>query len=384
MHFTHQRLADDPPDGYKVVVAETPQERVFRTAVRSDFLRFLLRSSDVVLPTGLVKSWLERRNVPPAGTALTYAAEHLVFRPEPWVVEVEFVFQLAGRHPKHLKRFGRVVERALASRFCRRILCQSEASRTSICADLHTQGFADKLEVVHCMAPTRPKRFAKELRDGKVKLFFLGASAREKSFLAFEYKGGREVLETFARLSQEFQNVELVVRANLPPDVRARYRDLPGLRVIEDIIPREELEHEYQSADIFLLPSHTTIAMTLVEAMSYELPVVTIDSWANAEYVEDGKTGLVAPRSRRLPYYYADTHQVNFATGAYDRAMRRTDPEVVSEFTKRVRALVENAALRRRLGAAARHEVEHGRFSLEAGNRRLRRIFDEAVGDAAR
>jgi len=99
MHSTHQRLVDHPPDGYEMVVAETLQERVFRAAVRSDFLRFLLRSSDAVLPTGLVKSWLERRNTPPAGTVLTYAAEHLVFRPEPWVVEVEFVFELVGRHP---------------------------------------------------------------------------------------------------------------------------------------------------------------------------------------------------------------------------------------------------------------------------------------------
>lgn len=382
MHSEHQRLVDYPPIGYEITVGETRQEKLFRTAARSEFLRFLLRSSDAVLPTGLVKSWLERRNTPPVATVLTYAVEHLVFRTEPWIMAVEFPFLPIGRHPKHLGRFKRIVERTLASPHCRRVLCQSAACRASLRADLDTRAFEEKLEVVYCS--TWPRSVSKAGTGRNVKLLFVGASARERSFMAFEYKGGREVLEVFARLCREFDHLELVMRSDLPPDVKARYADLPRLRVIDEIVPWTELECEYQSADIFVFPSHTTIPMTLLEAMSYELPVVTIDSWANAEYIDDGETGLIAPRSQRLPYYYPGTHQVNFGTDAYARTVRRTDPDVVSELTKRVRLLVENAELRRRLGAAARHEVEHGRFSMEAANRRLGTIFDEAIGDAGR
>lgn len=377
MHAGHHRLAAFPPAGYEFVVTETPQEKVFKTATRWDATRFLLRSSDVVLPTGLVKSWVERWNRPPPGTVLTYACEHLVFRPEPWVMEAEFASLVVGRHPKHLRRFKGTMERTLASPHCRKILCWSEAGRRSLTADLDARGFEHKLEVVPYSVP--PRHFVKAYGSEKVRLIFVGADALTRSWRAFTYKGGREVLEIYAQLRRRFSNLELVVRSNVPPDVKARYAGVNGLRILEEFIPGEELEREYQSADICLLPSHTTIPMTILEAMSYELPLVTMDSWANAEYVEDGKTGLVAPRSGRLPYYHADTSQPNFGTPQYDNAIRLTDPELVAALIRKVSILIENPELRRRLGKAGRREVEQGRFSLARVNEKLTRVFDEAI-----
>lgn len=379
MHAGQHRLVSFPPAEYEFVVRETPQEKVFNIATRWDFPRFLLRSSDIVIPTGLVKSWLERRNRPPPDTVLTYAVDHLVFRREPWVMEVEFASLVAGRHPKHLKRFRWAIERILASPYCKAVLCTSQAARRTLLEDLKCRGFQHKVEVVNYSIP--PRSFVKEFRNGKVKLIFVGADALSNSWAAFEYKGGREVLETFAQLRQRFIDLELVVRSRVPPDVKARYERMEGLRIIDEFAPWEELEREYLLADICIMPSHTTIPMTLLEAMGFELPVVTIDSWSNAEYVEDGKTGLVAPRSKRLPYRYADTSQPNFGTAQYDRAMRINDPGVVDELAKRVSMLIEDPELRRCMGKAARWEVEEGKFSLETMNGKLKRIFDEALAD---
>ena len=85
MQAGQPRMVAFPPAGYEFVVKETAQEKVFKAATRWDFPRFLLRSYDVVLPTGLVKSWLERSSRPPTGCVLTYAVDPLVFRSEPWV-----------------------------------------------------------------------------------------------------------------------------------------------------------------------------------------------------------------------------------------------------------------------------------------------------------
>jgi glycosyltransferase involved in cell wall biosynthesis len=160
-----------------------------------------------------------------------------------------------------------------------------------------------------------------------------------------------------------------------------QYQSLPGLRIIEEYIPWEQLDFEYRTADICVLPSHTTIPVTILEAMSYGLPVVTINSWANAEYVEDGKTGLVAPRSTRLPYFYANTGQVNFGTPEYDRAIQTPDPLVVEELVWRLRMLIQSSELRRKLSHNAKWEVEHGRFSLGSVNQKLKALFDEAISD---
>ncbi len=377
MHAGHHRLVAHPPEGYEFVVTQTPQEKVFEAVTRWNTLRFMLRSSDLLLPTGLVKSTLERWNRPPAGTALTYACDHLVFRPEPWVVEVEFASLLAGRHPKHLMRFRGVISRILSSSHCRKIICWSDVGRRTLTADLDPGGFQHKVEVVPYTVPS--KNFVKAYGSHQVRLIFIGADTLSSSWTAFDYKGGREVLETFARLRRRFGQLELVVRASVPPDVKVRYAGMDGLRIIEPHICWEELEREYMSADICILPSQTTIPVTILEAMSYELPVVTIDSWANGEYVEDGKTGLVAPRSKRLPYYYANTSQVNFGTAQYDKAMGVTDHKVVEELAKRVSMLMEDPELRRRLGKASRWEVEKGKFSLPKTNERLGRILDEAI-----
>jgi glycosyltransferase involved in cell wall biosynthesis len=344
---------------------------------RTDSLRFFLRSSDAVFPTGLVKSALEGWNKPPVGTVLTYACDHLVFRREPWVVEVEFAGMLAGRHPKHLKRFGSVVTRALSSLYCRKIICWSEAGRRGLLADLNSAGFAEKIEVVPYTVPPRPGE--KSYRATGARLIFISSDLLGSSWTAFEYKGGREVLATFKLLRQHGADVELVMRASIPPDVRRQYLGQSGLHLIEHHLSAEELDREYRTADICILPSHTTIPVALLEAMSYELPVVTIDSWANAEYVHDGTTGLVAPRSRRLPYHFPGTVQTNFGTSEFERAIRVTDTAVVGALAERVRRLVDQPELRRQLGRAGRYEVERGRFSLASVNDRLRRVFDEAV-----
>ena len=379
VHAAQHRLVNFPPDGYEFVTRETPQEKIFGVATRWDLPRLLLRSSDFSLPTGLVKSLLERWNKPPSGSLLTYAVDHLILRPEPWVMELEFASLVAGRHPRHIRRFRRIVQRYLNSSYCKRVLCTSEAARRTILDNLDSRSFQHKVEVVHYTVP--PQSFTKAYRNNKVKMLFVGADILKSSQEAFEYKGGREVLETFAQLRQQFGNLEMMVRAKPPPDVAERYAGMEGLRILDKYIPHEELKWEYLSADIFILPSHTTIPSTLLEAMSFELPVVTVDSWANAEYIEDNMTGLVVPRSRRLPYYYANTSQPNFGTREYNKATQQTDPEVIASLVKSVRCLIENPDLRRRLGRAGRWEIEKGRFSLTRINEKLGRIFDEAIGE---
>ncbi len=370
--FQHQMVAF-PPAGYKFVVSNQSPVKLFKAAARSDMARFLLKASDGIIPTALAKSWLDRWNKPLPDTVLTYAVDHLVFRPEPWVVEVEYASALVGIHPKHFKRFKHVTERALASPYCRRILCWSETSRRSLLTDLDSQRFHHKSEVVHYAVPPAP--FAKEYRDGKIKLLFVGSGTSKG---VFEGRGS-EVFEVFVLLCQQYRNLELVVRSDVPAYVKARYGGMENLRIMDEIVPREVLEREFQSADIFLFPSYHTLPPTILEAMSYELPVVTIDSWANSEYVEDGKTGLVAPRSRNVPYYHADTFQPNFVAPQFAKAMRIPDPEAVGELARRVSMLIENPELRRRLGKAGRREAEQGRFSLARMNEKLKRVFDEAI-----
>ncbi len=366
-------MIEHPPAGYKFVVNGSAQQKALKTAAGWEMARSLLAASASAVPTALAKAWLQRWDKTPATTELTYAVDHLVFRPAPWVVEVEYATALVGMRPAHLKRFGRVVEKALTSPYCRKILCWSEAGMRSLQADLISAGFQHKIALVRYAVP--PQTFVKQHKDEKVRLLFVGSGAAAG---AFEGRGS-EVFDVFAVLCQRYPNLELVVRSDVPAKVKARYKGMANLRIIDQPIPREALEHEYRMADIFLMPAYGTLPLTILEAMSYELPVVTIDSWANSEYVEDGETGLVARRPRNLPPFYAGTCQPNFLAPDFNETLRVPDAEMVADLADKVALLIDNPELRRQLGRAARWEVEHGKFSLARMNEKLGRIFNEAL-----
>jgi glycosyltransferase involved in cell wall biosynthesis len=370
--FQHQLLSF-PPAGYEFIAAGKPNGELFRTLARHDKARTLLISLDAMFPTSLAKSWLERWTRPPSDAVLTYSVDHLIFRPEPWVVEMEYACASIGIHPKHLKRFKGVVEKTLSSPHCKRIFCWSEAGRRSLVADLEPTGFEHKCEIVHYAVPS--KSFAKHYGATKIRLLFVGSGSSNG---AFEWRGSG-LFEMYAILRREFKNLQLVVRSDVPEHVRARYSSLEDVRIIDGFVPRTVLEQEFQSADIFIFPSYTTAPLTILEAMSYELPTVTVDAWANSEYVEDGKTGLVIPRSTNVPFYYPGTLQPNFLEPAFIEALRSPEQEVVAQLVRSVRLLIENPQLRRQMGRSARQAVEVGKFSLATMNGKLKRAFDEIV-----
>jgi glycosyltransferase involved in cell wall biosynthesis len=374
--FQHQMISS-PPKGYEFVVARKRHEDLFKVLAHQDTARSLLMALDAVVPTTLAKSFLQKWSDPPAGTVLTYSIDHLIFRREPWVVEVEYASALAGTNPAHLKRFRGIVETTLASPYCRRIILWSEAGKKSLLTDLHSQGFEHKCRVIPLAVP--PKAFVKKNGNGRIKLLFVGSGSSKG---VFEWRGSG-IFEVFAALRKRYGNLELVVRSDVPKYLKDRYRSLENVRILDTPLPREVVEHEFESADIFIFPSYTTAPLTILEAMSYELPIVTIDAWANAEYVEDGKTGLVVSRSTEFPYYYADTLQPNFLAPEFTRALRNPDRRVVNELIMKTSLLIDSPDSRRRLGKAARAEVETGRFSAVMMNSRLAQVFAEAIDGTA-
>ena len=116
------------------------------------------------------------------------------------------------------------------------------------------------------------------------------------------------------------------------------------------------------------------MSVAMLEAMSYELPVVTTNYYDNAEFVEDGRTGMVARHRRSLPPW--DTSEYEVA-----KVLDAPDPEFVRGIVEKTAVLLEQPELRRRIGRAARNEVERGRFSLAHKNQQLKSIFDCAVGE---
>lgn len=367
-----------PPPGYEFITQQTSWDKASTAATKVNTIySFQQKVLGKLIPVNLAKAYLERFKRPPSSTDLTYATGHLVFRQEPWVVDLEFVTQLAGYSLRHFKRYKKLIEKTLASEHCKKIICWTEAGKKTVVLNLDNKAIEEKVEVVR-LAITK-KGFVKSYqRKEKIKLLFVGSVNIPGEF---EIKGGKEVLEAFIILRKRYPNLELVIRSDVPVEMKAKYRGIAGLKIIEEILPWEQLEQEWMSADIFIFPGYSTPGRVVLDAMSYELPVITTDVWANPELVEDGKTGFVINKSERPRYYAENLIPIwDFDSNShFMKTISTADPKVVDELVEKTSILIENKDLRRRMGKAGRKEIEKGKFSIEKRNEKLKNIFDEAT-----
>lgn len=381
MHSLYKELVMYPPPGYEFTTQKTSWDKAFTAATKVNTIyAFQQNILAKIIPMNLTKAYLERFKKPPKGTDLTYATGHLVFRKEPWVVDLEFVTQLAGYSVKHFKKYKKLIEKTLASEYCQKIICWTEAGKRTVLENMNCEGFDHKMEVVNLAVAK--KNFVKDYGgdDAKVKLLFAGSVNIAGEF---ELKGGKEVLEAFVILRQRYPNLELVIRSDIPEKIKDKYKALEGLRLIEGIIPWDQLEQHFKSADIFLFPSYNTPGLAFLDAMSYELPVITTDVWANSELVAHGTTGFLIKKSQKLQCFAENFIPIQsyVSDSQFMKSIKLVDYTVVTELVQKTSLLIEDPEQRRRMGKAGRQEIVNGKFSVERHNGKLKRIFDQALED---
>jgi glycosyltransferase involved in cell wall biosynthesis len=83
-------------------------------------------------------------------------------------------------------------------------------------------------------------------------------------------------------------------------------------------------------------------------------------------------------------HYYAENFIPiwDYTPGSqFMKAVRILDHKVVEELVEKTSVLIEDRDLRKKMGKAAREEIETGRFSIEKRNEKLKRIFDEGTSE---
>ena len=154
--------------------------------------------------------------------------------------------------------------------------------------------------------------------NGEVRLLYVGRISREKDLdlLAVAYR----------RLRDEGLPVQLFIVGHGPYS-EAFAKSLPEA-FFTGYLTGKELAAAYASADVFVFPSTTdTFGNVILEAQACGLPVVVSDSGGPKELVEDKSNGLI--------------------TKSHD----------LEDFTRAIRALVTDSALRKRMGESARNSV---------------------------
>jgi glycosyltransferase involved in cell wall biosynthesis len=378
-HSLFNSILEYPPQGYEFIFPEKPTgkkpqlSKKIRNAVplKNNSLRGLLLSQ---------LSWytgdLFRKTSIEAD--LIFSANRLIYsKKKPWVVMIEHIGDLCPimYDIKHLGFYRFFIEKVLSSEWCKKIMPYLDTERMTLFKSLNCEGFKDKIEVVNLAVP--PKIFEKEYGKDKISLLFLGTAHKGNIPKSFEERGGLEVLEAFKVLNARYENLELVVRSHVPPYIRNKYSQVlagKNVKVFEQVLSMEERDHIMQNADIFVFPGHITPALTLLDVMSYEIPVVATNWRGNYEMVKDGETGfLIRPPFGLNPDVL--TREITDMVSA-----RSPDMHVAKELVEKTSILIEDEKLRRKMGIAGRREIETGKFSIKRRNEKLKKIFDEAIG----
>jgi glycosyltransferase involved in cell wall biosynthesis len=155
-------------------------------------------------------------------------------------------------------------------------------------------------------------------RNGDVRLLYVGRVSREKDL---------DLLATaYRRLRNEGLPIQLFVVGH-GPYAEALAKSLPEA-FFTGYLEGTELATAYASADIFVFPSTTdTFGNVILEAQASGLPVVVSDSGGPKELVANGTNGLI--------------------TKSHD----------IEDFTRAIRSLVSDPALRNRMAKSARSSV---------------------------
>jgi glycosyltransferase involved in cell wall biosynthesis len=205
-----------------------------------------------------------------------------------------------------------------------------------------------RVEVLHNAVAIPDRRGLQRLEGREPTLLFLGHLLRDK--------GVYDLVRAFGLLAPRFPGLKLVLGG--VGDIDAVRQLATQLEIPERVTCPGWLDPEGKTAalassTVFILPSYAEgMPMALLEAMSWGMPVIATPVGGIPQVVDHGVNGLLVA------------------------------PGDIEALAAAIRKLLEDRALRERLGAAARATVVGG-FSLEEALAKLSAIYDR-FGIAAR
>jgi glycosyltransferase involved in cell wall biosynthesis len=304
----------------------------------------------------------------------------------PWVVEIEDPTTLflpflrngkTGRLDLRDSPYFPLVKTLLESDQCKGILTHMKSTAALVPALFGSATIRDKVFYAPLGVPL-PARWQRHDDTEHIELLFINSWHQIPE--NFYLRGGLDVLEAFATLRERYPQLRLTLRTSLPPLDPHYHRIIESgwVRVITRVLSPHEMEALLAGSHIFLLPAARIHVVSLLQAMAHGLAVVASDGWGIEEYVEHGRNGLVV-RGRYGKVSWAD-EQAGMLRECYE-PMLTADAEVVGGLVEAVSRLVEESGLRKRLGLAARRDVQTT-YTLERWNQGLKEVFDRALGQA--
>lgn len=372
LHAVYRLMKEHPPEGYQFTLPpETKTKKLIAFSQRSPFLKQLYRKTlkNFLYGTSTYNTLVS--STIPSDTDLVFAFGTPIREEFPYVLDlIDSPFSLRGHNYSKFIQDLEKINEVLEKPSCKAIIVPFSDCE-HLCKSYFTQKVAKKLHLVNYAV--KEQSFPPRVYGKKINFLFLGSLANPDDF---EIKGGPETIAAFALLSQKYgSQVSLTIRARVPAYAQASCNH-KGVTLLTKDLTERELEKLFIESHVFLTPAHFFIAMAPLQALSFGLPLVGLDTYGTNEYISDKKNGfLISPREH-LPYT-DPSYMTKLRTKKYTDLLQTPDTKVVSDLSRTMALFVENPLLSKKMGFVS-HKMAQDKFSIAKRNEQLKKIFDSA------
>lgn len=373
MHSSMRLMIENPPKGYEFIISENERKiKTLNFLLNSKFIKFIYKKiiKMILNPLKLYNKIYSTRV--PKNIDLIFSSGSALDIKFPYVIEIlDSPYSLAGYDYNLFIKNKKGIEEKLLSPYCKKIIVVNETSLR-----LMKKYFSKEImkKAVLVRAAIEKQNIKKNYFKKKIQIIFVGSIANPDDFYL---KGGLQAFEVFKRLSEEFDNISFLVSCKVPKEIKEK-AILKNLTIIKHKLKSEEIKNVYMNSDIMLNPGNIYVLMATLEAMSYGIPIVFLDTYGVRDYIKNNVNGLLIKPSNKIKGYKANDYPCNIRTKEFLSEIKQIDERVINELHKAVKKLIKNPKLREKLGKQGKKLAET-KFSLEKRNKMLKKIFDEAT-----
>lgn len=371
MHAFIQLMVENPPKGYEYIF-RTDEKKVnkLNSLKQSKILTWLYRT--FLKKTIRSKIYDKVYSIqPPEDADLIFTGLRALEIKKPWF---SYIFDtplgLAGFDYNNFIKEKNKIEKKFLSPYCRKILVSNQTEFETI-KKFFSPELIKKCEVVN--ASVKKQNLSKKKHSG-INLLFMGSLANPNDYYL---KGMIEIFETFKSISKEFPNVNLIIKCKVPEHLKQKYKDIKNIKIIDYRLSDQEIQNLYLNTDIYFKPGHSYDLMSTLEALSFGLPFVALDTYGMKDYVKNRKNGfLIKPSDKISAYTHPGYPSGILRDRKFINEVSNPDPRVISDLAKALKSLITNKKLRETMGDESK-KIADDEFSLEQMNKKLKKIFDQ-------
>jgi len=195
---------------------------------------------------------------------------------------------------------------------------------------------------------------------------------------AFFAKGGLQVLEAFNHFKNDGGKSNLIVVGETPEHIRMKYEGINEL-FFYGRMQRDLLLDLMLKCHCLVQPSvGDTYGMSILEAKSRKLPAIVVDSFAEAELVENKKTGIVLKPDANIRLRFDTEGRKILSKDDFHSQFWSYSPSYRSVFDLMyaMQDMSNRSMEARRMGEKAFEDIDGGRLSV--GERNI--VLNKAYG----